>query len=61
MGLLGDVFNSADTASIEDAGDWERIFVNETQDDKRVAAALKYFKQDGCCSGSCDCSGRKPE
>jgi len=40
---------------------WDRIFGDEEDDDTQVSAALKHFKQDGCCSGSCDCSNRNPD
>lgn len=40
---------------------WERIFGGKLSDKEQVDAALKYFKQDACCGGNCDCSNRKRE
>lgn len=40
---------------------WDRIFGEKTDDKEQVDAALKFFKQDGCCASGCDCSNRKSE
>lgn len=39
---------------------YDDIFRGETDDNKQVEMALKFFKQD-CCAASCDCSNRKPK